>query len=72
VARALDFEDPAADPTVVPPLSKEEAELRERLVVLLKRHRGNVAEVARSLRKARMQIHRWLKRFDIEVEHYRG
>jgi transcriptional regulator with AAA-type ATPase domain len=71
VARALTFEDPAADPGLVPPLSKDDAELRERLIVLLKRHHGNVADVARSLGKARMQIHRWLKKFDIEPDLYR-
>ncbi len=44
-----------------------EAELR----ALLARHRGNVAAVGRELGKARMQIHRWMKRFDIEVDDYR-
>ena len=43
-------------------------ELRE----LLKRHDGNVAAVGRELGKARMQIHRWMKRYGIEVEDYRS
>jgi transcriptional regulator of acetoin/glycerol metabolism len=71
VARALDFEDPAADPSFIPPLSSDEAELRDRLVALLKRHRGNVADVARALGKARMQIHRWLRRFEVDPDVYR-
>jgi hypothetical protein len=71
VARALEVGDPAADPSFVPPFSTDEAELRERLVILLKRHKGNVADVARSLGKARMQIHRWLKRFGLEPDVYR-
>ena len=44
-----------------------EAELR----ALLVRHRGNVAAVGRELGKERMQIHRWLKRYDIDLEAYR-
>ena len=35
-------------------------------------HGGNVAAVGRELGKARMQIHRWMKRYGIEVEDYRG
>jgi transcriptional regulator of acetoin/glycerol metabolism len=38
---------------------------------LLERHRGNVAAVGRELGKARMQIHRWMKRYGIEVDDYR-
>ncbi|HEY5958560.1 MAG TPA: sigma 54-interacting transcriptional regulator [Polyangiaceae bacterium] len=44
-----------------------DAELR----ALLDRHRGNVAAVGRELGKARMQIHRWMQRYGIEVEDYR-
>ncbi|HJL24931.1 MAG TPA: helix-turn-helix domain-containing protein, partial [Polyangiaceae bacterium LLY-WYZ-15_(1-7)] len=45
-----------------------EAVLRE----LLERHQGNIAAVGRELGKERMQVHRWLKRYDIDVEHYRS
>jgi transcriptional regulator with PAS, ATPase and Fis domain len=45
-----------------------EAELRAMLVA----HHGNVAAVGRELGKARMQIHRWMKRYGIEVDEYRG
>ena len=38
---------------------------------LLAQHRGNVAAVGRELGKARMQIHRWMKRYGIEVDDYR-
>ena len=47
--------------------SPEEPALR----ALLDRHRGNVAAVGRELGKARMQIHRWMKRYGIEVDDYR-
>jgi transcriptional regulator of acetoin/glycerol metabolism len=38
---------------------------------LLAHHEGNIAAVGRALGKERMQIHRWLKRYDIDVEPYR-
>ncbi len=44
-----------------------DAELR----ALLEKHRGNVAAVGRDLGKARMQVHRWLERFGIDVDEYR-
>jgi DNA-binding NtrC family response regulator len=44
-----------------------EAELRS----LLEAHGGNVAAVGRQLGKARMQIHRWMKRYGIHVEDFR-
>lgn len=44
-----------------------ENELRE----LLSREQGNVAAVGRNLSKARMQVHRWMKRYGIEVDDYR-
>jgi DNA-binding NtrC family response regulator len=44
-----------------------EGELR----ALLARHRGNIAAVGRELGKERMQIHRWLKRYEIDVNDYR-
>ncbi len=45
-----------------------ELELR----TLLVNHRGNVAAVGRELGKARMQIHRWMKRYGIAVEEFRN
>jgi DNA-binding NtrC family response regulator len=48
-----------------------EAELRRKLVALLVEHRGSVSAVARVMGKARMQIQRWVKRFEIDVETYR-
>lgn len=44
-----------------------EASLRK----LLGRHGGNIAAVGRALGKERMQIHRWLKRYGINVNEYR-
>jgi len=55
-----------------PQLSDEDAARRGELVALLKTHQGNIAAVARELGKARQQIHRWLKRYDIDVDNYRA
>jgi transcriptional regulator with PAS, ATPase and Fis domain len=44
---------------------------RADLVALLERHQGNVAAVGRDLGKARMQIHRWLKRYGIDINDHR-
>ncbi|HTM20595.1 MAG TPA: sigma 54-interacting transcriptional regulator [Kofleriaceae bacterium] len=60
--------DPAAAP---PPLPDDPDQLRalvERLLVL---HEGNVAAVGRELGKGREQIHRWARRFGLDLESYR-
>jgi transcriptional regulator with GAF, ATPase, and Fis domain len=56
-----------------PDAGKEDsvAPSREDLLLLLERHQGNVAAVGRDLGKARMQIHRWLKRYAIDINDYR-
>ncbi len=43
-----------------------EERTKKRLVASLTRHRGNVTEVARELGKARMQVQRWLKRYNLD------
>ena len=53
------------------PLAPEDAKRRDELIVLLEEHHGNVAAVARVLGKARMQVHRWLKRYDLHLEKFR-
>ncbi len=54
------------------PLAALGAPSEEELRQLLHAHAGNVAAVGRVLGKARMQVHRWMKRYAIEVEDYRG
>jgi transcriptional regulator with GAF, ATPase, and Fis domain len=44
-----------------------EAQLR----ALLQLHGGNIAAVGRDLGKARMQVHRWLRKYDITLDDYR-
>jgi DNA-binding NtrC family response regulator len=53
------------------PLTAGDQNLKRELLVKLEEHGGNVAEVARSMGKARMQIHRWVKRFGIEIASFR-
>lgn len=43
-----------------------------RLRELLERHQGNVAAVGRELGKARMQIHRWMKKHGIDINDFRS
>ncbi|MBL0221072.1 MAG: sigma 54-interacting transcriptional regulator [Myxococcales bacterium] len=52
-------------------LAPSEVKRRDELRALLATHHGNVAAVARDMGVARMQIHRWLERFEIDVTTYR-
>ncbi len=52
--------------------SNEDADVRTRLVSLLAEHRGNLAAVATAMRTSRSQVHRWLRRFVIDADAYRG
>ena len=72
----LRLDEPADEPVDSPPgrqpvLSPEEGELRARIVEELTATEGNVAEGARRLGKARMQLHRWMKRFAIDPDGFR-
>jgi DNA-binding NtrC family response regulator len=49
----------------------DDEEHKARLLALLAQHRGQVAHVARALGKARMQVHRWIKRYEIDLESFR-
>jgi DNA-binding NtrC family response regulator len=53
------------------PLSPEDEKRRDELAGLLREHRGNVAAVGRVMGVARMQIHRWVKRYDLRLEDFR-
>ena len=62
----------AVEPSAPPrPLSPEDARRRDELAGLLREHRGNVAAVARVMGKARMQVHRWVRRFDFRLSDFR-
>ena len=59
---------PAArkQPAAPEPLNDRDRRLREELVQLLKDNGGNVTAVARAMGKARTQVQRWLRRFEID------
>ncbi len=55
-----------------PAPERTEAPSEQELRGLLRQHDGNVAAVGRELGKARMQVHRWMKRYGIVVDEYRS
>jgi transcriptional regulator with PAS, ATPase and Fis domain len=65
---AVPGQAPAPERRVPGSGTPSEGELR----ALLAAHGGNVAAVGRELGKARMQIHRWMNRYGIEVDEYRS
>jgi transcriptional regulator with GAF, ATPase, and Fis domain len=62
---------PAYVPASSPPQQRRGPPTEDELRILLQRHRGNIAAVGRELGKERMQIHRWLKRYNIDLSEYR-
>ncbi len=50
---------------------EEDALRRDELDSLLREHKGNVTKVARAMGKARMQVQRWIKRYQLDAEQYR-
>jgi transcriptional regulator with GAF, ATPase, and Fis domain len=53
------------------PFTVEDHERRERLLGLLATHRGNIAAVSQAIGKARMQVHRWMRRYQIDHRAFR-
>ncbi|HKO46824.1 MAG TPA: sigma 54-interacting transcriptional regulator [Polyangiaceae bacterium] len=54
------------------PRSEDDDRSYRALVQALQESRGNVSETARRMGKARQQIQRWLRRFELEPESFRG
>lgn len=46
--------------------------LRRSVVAALDAHNGNVSKAAKALGKSRPQVHRWIRRFDLDVHKFRG
>ena len=55
-----------------PSASSPDDALRDQVTALLHEHKGNVTAVARAMGKAPAQIHRWMRRFEIDPDVYRG
>ena len=70
----------ASTPSATPsPASKlrplrgpDDIEARDLLLSHLKEHNGNISAVARAMGKARMQIHRWIRQYGIDMDQFRG
>jgi transcriptional regulator with GAF, ATPase, and Fis domain len=65
----LDAPKPAAPPRPGVPaegLRESDRRLRGQLIELLRANGGNITAVARAMGKARTQVQRWLRRFDID------
>jgi DNA-binding NtrC family response regulator len=67
----------AAEPDDVPPpnerpLTEAERRHRDEISALLREHGGNVSAVARALGKARMQVQRWLRRYQLDPASFRS
>jgi sigma-54 dependent transcriptional regulator, acetoin dehydrogenase operon transcriptional activator AcoR len=54
------------------PVAVEDEALRAQLIAALQAHQGNITHVARELGRTRMQIHRWMRRFEIDPEQFRS
>jgi transcriptional regulator with PAS, ATPase and Fis domain len=52
-------------------LTPEQETQRAELAESLSRNNGNISAVARELGKARMQVQRWIKRYNLSTEQYR-
>jgi transcriptional regulator of acetoin/glycerol metabolism len=67
---------PEAIRTYAPPslanMRADDRALRDRLIVLLRQHEGNVSAVARALGKAHGQIRRWCNRLQIDRSQFRS
>ncbi len=59
-------------PSVPPQLTPEQERHREHVEALLREHRGNISAIARTIGKDRKQIQRWIKRYGLDAESYRG
>jgi DNA-binding NtrC family response regulator len=62
---------PPVDRPSFPTTDVLQQELSEKLTQLLRHHHGNVSAVARDLGKARVQIRRWCRRFNLDPTTFR-
>jgi len=70
VIDAADLPFAADDQTLSP--ARPADPLCAQLTALLRTHHGNVTAVAREMGKARMQIQRWIRRFGLVPDEFRG
>jgi transcriptional regulator with PAS, ATPase and Fis domain len=76
VQRAMEgYGSEASSPSLPPPAtsaaSRAQAPDEQTMRDLLTRHHGNVTAIARELRKDRVQVHRWMKKYNLSPEDFR-
>jgi transcriptional regulator with GAF, ATPase, and Fis domain len=59
-------------PKLKAPAAAEPVSLKDQLIANLRTTRGNVAETARRMGRARPLVHRWIKRFGIDPDTFRA
>jgi len=52
--------------------SDDDQQRKAELIALLREHQGNITSIARATGWNRVQIHRWLKRFELDPRPFRG
>jgi len=62
----------AADPGPADAARRSDTPTAEALKQLLRLHKGNIAAVGAALGKHRMQVHRWLRRYEIDINDFRS
>jgi transcriptional regulator of acetoin/glycerol metabolism len=77
VQRAMEgYGTEASSPSLPPPPTTASARMQApdeaTMRALITRHRGNVTAMARELKKDRVQVHRWMKRYGLNPEDFRG
>ena len=61
----------AAPPAAPPAARAANADRKIELELLLREHAGNISAVARRTGVSRVQVHRWLRRYDLDPSRYR-
>jgi transcriptional regulator with PAS, ATPase and Fis domain len=77
VQRAMEgYGEQASSPSLPPPptsaASRAQAPDEPTMRALLTRHQGNVTAIARELKKDRVQVHRWMKKYGLHPDDFRG
>jgi transcriptional regulator of acetoin/glycerol metabolism len=49
----------------------DDQQREQELIALLGRHRGNISEIARTMGRSRIQIHRWMQRYGLSADAFR-
>jgi transcriptional regulator with PAS, ATPase and Fis domain len=71
VAHLTSLAAPAPTPVREDAPPENDETLRQRLLAALERHHGNLSAIAREFEKDRVQIRRWIQRFQIDLSGYR-